>query len=758
MNLFIVESPTKAKNISAYLKELYPNEKFIVKATAGHFKNLVKDELGLEKDSNGKIKGVWKIDDGKHKLVKELKDFASKSSMIYIATDPDREGEKIASDLVEELKPKQYKRVYLNSITKQEIKIQIGDKQPKEVDYNLKESARIRRLVDRKIGYPLSNIIRTQLDFAKGIGRVSAPVLELIAQREDEILGHKAKEYQTIKLELIHKDSEKEITFTMKEKFFEAQKDYLQIVTDDLDDIKRGKNNFTIKLIDSDESYLSAPKLFTTTNIQKEASKELKIKPHQTMNILQKLFENGYITYHRTDSFRIDENKQTELIQYLSKSEDYENDYIEFEPKTNPKTKGQDGHEAIRPTHFEDDFKPSKLDFENEKEKSIYELIWNRTLAYQLKDKVENKQIITISSGEIVEELTIKEVKDLGWTKYLKAIDDSENEAKDNEIKLTDLAVGQEFKLKNYELKSAVTKAASRYTISTLLSKLESLMIGRPSTISSILRELEDKEYISEQNNFLVLNPNGREIINFLRASCSWVVDIEASKILEDKLDSIKDGLVQPDAIYNEFEELITQIETKFKNDLENYKPTNKPTEKMINFAKELNNGEPLSDEILNDFETCKEFINKQKEIAFSKPTSKMINFAKSLNDGNDLPNEVLENIEACKKFIDDKKNSNSKDTDIVCFNCKKGHIQESDKFYTCSTKNCFSIKKENFKRFEANLKCKITDKDIKDLLTNKTTTNKIDFTSKKGNHYEANIMIDKHPKYGWNLSLDDNN
>jgi DNA topoisomerase-1 len=247
MNLFIVESPTKAKNISAYLKELYPNEKFIVKATAGHFKNLVKDELGLEKDSNGKIKGVWRIDDGKHKLVKELKDFASKSSMIYIATDPDREGEKIASDLVEELKPKQYKRVYLNSITKQEIKIQIGDKQPKEVDYNLKESARIRRLVDRKIGYPLSNIIRTQLDFAKGIGRVSAPVLELIAQREDEILGHKAKEYQTIKLELIHKDSEKEITFTMKEKFFEAQKDYLQIVTDDLDDIKRGKNNFTIK-------------------------------------------------------------------------------------------------------------------------------------------------------------------------------------------------------------------------------------------------------------------------------------------------------------------------------------------------------------------------------------------------------------------------------------------------------------------------------------------------------------------------------
>jgi DNA topoisomerase-1 len=761
MNLFIVESPTKSKNISKYLKELYPSENYVVKATAGHFKNLIKDEIGLEKDSNGNIKGKWLIDDGKHKLVKELKDLSNKSSIVYIATDPDREGEKIASDLVDELNPSSYKRVYLNSITKQEIKKEIENTKPKEVDYALKESARIRRLLDRKIGYPLSTVLRAKVEGTKGIGRVSAPVLELIAQREDEISGHKPKEYKQFKLRLKHQNSGKEFDLTLKEKFFEERKKLFEAYSEDLESIKRGKQNFQIRKLQGDKTYTSSPKLFTTTTVQKEISSKLKIKPHDTMKILQKLFEDGYITYHRTDSFRIDRDKQIELLHYLEESRNFDENDILFELKPAPKTKGQDGHEAIRPTSFKDDFEPMKLKFNNENEKNIYTIIWERTLAYQLKDKVEYKQNITISAMDIVEEFNIKTLLEDGWTKYIKENDE-------DKIDLNDLEEGQEFTLLEYEIKTATTKASSRYTIPTLLSKLESLMIGRPSTIATILKEIEEKGYIEEQNGLLVLTVNGREIISFLRASVNWLVNIEASKELENQLDLIKDNKLSANEVYNEFEDLVDNILSKFQSDINNYKSKNKPTQKMIQFAKKLNNNEPLPTEVEENFETCKQFID-EKSKENNKPTPKMLQFASNLNNDEPLPIEVQNSFETCKDFISKKSKEqeesnkqkqndrlkDTKETKIKCFLCKENKIVKNETHYSCTKDNCFHISKKKFETLATNLKINMSETIIEELLSNGTTLNAVMMSGKKGKPFEANIILSKDKKYGWKLDID---
>ncbi len=515
MKLFIVESPVKAKTIRKFL-----GKEFIVKATAGHIRDLPSKELGIEEES---LKAKYVYVKGKKKLVEDLKKLAKKCKEVYIGTDPDREGETIAFFVREEIRKvnPNIKRAIFFEITPKAIKESI--RKAGDINMNLVYAQFARRILDRLIGYKVSpHLWRTFRSFRLSAGRVQSPALRLIVEREMEIREFKPKTYYYVKA-----------VFNIGENKLEAVYDYryenpsdAQII---LEKIKKGI--FRVSEIDVKKEAISPPKPFITSSLQAEANSLLGFSPEKTQSIAQRLYEEGFITYPRTDSYRMNEEKAKEFIEYIRKN--YGGKYAGKIRQFKDAKLSQGAHECIRPV--------SLYVYPEEKEqKLLYDLILKRTLASLMSAcEVERiKVYIEVLSPYLKESITMvaKMVRVLfkGWT-LIYPYDIEENY-------VGNIKEGDILKAEDIFIDKKRTQPPPRYTEGSLVKTLEKLGIGRPSTYAMLTGLLKKRGYVRLNKRSLVPSDVAFEVIDYLKENFHTLMEYSFTADMERKLDEIEEG------------------------------------------------------------------------------------------------------------------------------------------------------------------------------------------------------------------------
>lgn len=509
MKLLVVESPTKARTIKKFL-----GEGWWVFATKGHVKDLPENELGVDLNTL-EFRVVFVR--GKKKLLDELAKIAKRAEEVYIATDPDREGEAIAYWVWDYLKRfnKNIWRITFYEILPSAIKKALHEK--RNIDMNLVYSQFARRVLDRLIGYLISPKASKDLKTTISVGRVQSPALRLIVEREEQIENHKKKKSYYIKA-VFEKDG---ITFqaTLPYRFEKPSnaEPFLNKVKDSLFMVK----SFSIK-----EERKPPPKPFNTAEYLKEANQRLGLTVKEAQQLAQKLYELGYITYPRTDSHRISEEKQKEFLSYISDT--YGRDYVGKPRKFKERQHSQLAHECIRPTRL--DLLPSEI-----KERQVFDLIKVRTLQSLMADWIieDQKAILVPLSAENLE-FEAEGFRTLfpGWTIFERVQDQA----------LPPLEEGHILKPKKVFLEEVVSKPPERYTEGTLIKKLESLGIGRPSTYQTLVDTLKSRNYVVVEKGRLKPTGLGRTLVSYLMENYPRLVDYGFTKLMEDKLDEIEEG------------------------------------------------------------------------------------------------------------------------------------------------------------------------------------------------------------------------
>jgi len=585
-NLVLVESPAKAKTINKYL-----GKDFIVEATIGHIRNLPKTKLGVDLENN--FTPQYVTIRGKGEVIKKIKSLAAKSKQIYIATDPDREGEAIAQDIADILNSDssgKIHRVLFNEITKTGVKKAMDA--PRNIDLNLVTSQKARRVMDRIIGYKISPflwkaIIEISGSTSLSAGRVQSVALKLICDREEEINKFIVTEYwsiwaifktdkgQTFKAKLFSIEG-KDIKVPHKPNMSEEEmKEFLQnsivlanetTTTAFFEKIK-AKKNFIISNIVKRNTKRNPPPPFITSTLQAEASRRLKMSPKQTMMIAQKLYEGielgkdglqGLITYMRTDSTRISDEvipKVRELIQNSYGKEYLPEKPNNFEKKN--KINVQDAHEAIRPTSLE--FSPAYIkQFLDNKSYKLYELIWNRFVASQMSQALLETTVIEVSADEFLFKAFGNAIKFKGFMQvYDETLEQKEN-AEDKEEYRNDtipigLEKGQLLELEELKQTQHFTKPPARYTESSLIKELESKGIGRPSTFSLIVGTIQDRKYVKMVERKLVPTKLGIEVNKILVKNFPKIINEDFTANMENELDQIAQGENEYVKVLNDF-------------------------------------------------------------------------------------------------------------------------------------------------------------------------------------------------------------
>ena len=481
--LLIVESPAKAKTINKYL-----GEDFIVKSSYGHIRDLDKGKKGIDKE-NG-FKPSYVVSNEKKRVVKELKDTAKKVKEVWLATDEDREGEAISWHLCEVLglDEETTKRIVFREITKSAIQKAIGE--PRQVDKNLVNAQQARRILDRLVGFELSEILWRKIKGKLSAGRVQSVTLKLVVEREREIQAHAAESYFKVVAVFLVKDKsgkQVELKADFKDRlgtYEEADKLLKDLVGSKylIDDIK-------VKPIKR-----KPPAPFTTSTLQQEASRKLYYGVSRTMQIAQKLYEGGFITYMRTDSRRLSETAISAMEKEIKSK--FGEKYAHVRRFKTKDEKAQEAHEAIRPTYFEKETVPGDADMQK-----LYALIWKRTMASQMSEAELEKTTVIIKSDNNTNFQAEGEVlKFDGFLKvYIEAKDDDDtSEAKGI---LPPVSIGQELALSNIQAIERFTRPPARYTEATLVKKLEELGIGRPSTYAPTISKImqTSRGYVSKE-------------------------------------------------------------------------------------------------------------------------------------------------------------------------------------------------------------------------------------------------------------------
>lgn len=573
-NLVLVESPAKAKTINKYL-----GKDFHVEATVGHIRNLPKTKLGVELDNDYKPQFVTIR--GKGDTVKKIKSLASKSSNIYIATDPDREGEAIAQDIADILNgsgDSKVFRVLFNEITK--TGVQKAMKAPRAIDENLVSSQRARRVMDRIIGYQISPflwkaIIELSGSSSLSAGRVQSVALKVICDREAEIDKFITTEYwslwaifktdtgETFKAKLFSIEG-KDIKVPPKpvmnqEEWDEFLSSYLAIGNEETAknyfERLSSKKEFTITGITKRNTKRNAPAPFITSTLQQEASRRLRMRPKQTMMIAQKLYEGvdlgkagtqGLITYMRTDSTRISDEVLPAVRDYIK--DNYGNEFVPDSPNIfgNKKENVQDAHEAIRPTSL--DFPPEKVKGSLDKKSlQVYELIWNRFVASQMKPAIFETTVIEISADEFLFKAFGNALKFSGYQKvYEEMVEKKDGSEEKEEYRNEKIPLGLEKndKLGLEELYKTqhFTRPPARFTESSLIKELESKGIGRPSTYSLIVSTIQDRKYVKQEDRKLMPTSLGKTVNNILVQNFPNIINEDFTAAMEGELDQIAQG------------------------------------------------------------------------------------------------------------------------------------------------------------------------------------------------------------------------
>jgi DNA topoisomerase-1 len=529
-NLLIVESPSKAKTINKYLGKEYK-----VMATVGHVIDLPKSKLGVDVDN--KYEPLWEVIYGKGKVLKDLKKAIPKEGNVYLAMDPDREGEAIAWHVSNELKLKIPKRVTFHEITETAIKDAV--KKPGSIDMNLVDAQKARRVLDRLVGYKLSELLWKKIWYGLSAGRVQSVALRLIVEKEEEREAFKSEEYWDVivvvedskkyklKAKLQRKDGKKYIPKTEKE-VLDFQKEI-------------GSSDFVVKSVTKKKASKHAYPPFTTSTLQQSAYNTLGFTSRRTMNVAQSLYQAGYITYMRTDSVFLGK-KAIDAIRKLVEGR-YGKEYIPEKPnyyKTKAKN-AQEAHEAIRPTDFfVDSKKVSKElgDFAGR----LYELIWKRAVSSQMSNK--EVEILTVSivpenPKKPEYEFTMGGEKVLfdGFRKVLH-IKSQEEDLQE----MYGVEEGDVLKKIEFVNEQKFTQPPARFTEASLIKKLEQLGIGRPSTYASIISTIMARGYVVKEQKALVPVDVGRLVTNFLKKNFSRLVDYAYTADVENDLDDISLG------------------------------------------------------------------------------------------------------------------------------------------------------------------------------------------------------------------------
>lgn len=528
--LVIVESPSKAKTIGKYLGSSYK-----VIASVGHVRDLPKSKLGIDLEND--FEPQYIPIRGKGDIIKELKKEAKKASKVYLATDPDREGEAISWHLafllgIDSEKPC---RIVFNEITKNTIKEAI--KHPRKIDLNLVDAQQARRVLDRLVGYQLSPLLWRKIRKGLSAGRVQSAALKIICDREKEIQNFEPKEFWTVTAEF-----KKGRTFTAK--LAEYRKKKLTIENREQSDavlaqLKEGR--FVVSSLSRKERIKRPYAPFTTSSMQQEASTRLNFNTKKTMMVAQQLYEGveikgkgsiGLITYLRTDSVRISEEAKAAAAAFIT--EHYGKEYQGNNVYTNKKKDIQDAHEAIRPSSI--DLTPEEIrDSLTPDQFKLYRLIWCRFMASQMTAAKFDNQQVEIENGDYTFKTTGSKLLFDGYQKvYKNSIDDEKDRI------LPALTEGEELEPTALTGEQNFTQPPSRYTEASLVKELEEKNIGRPSTYAPIVATLSERKYVSRSKKTLIPTELGFLITGLMEEYFQEIVDVNFTAGMEDRLDDVE--------------------------------------------------------------------------------------------------------------------------------------------------------------------------------------------------------------------------
>ena len=537
-NLVIVESPSKAKTIGKYLGPDY-----IVKASMGHLRDLPKSTMGVDLEGNFEPKYIPVR--GKEELIRELKKASAGVDTVYLATDPDREGEAISWHLKEllGLPDDKARRVTFNEITQKVVNESIRN--PRDIDYDLVDAQQARRVLDRIVGYQLSPLLWKKVRRGLSAGRVQSVATRMVVDRENEIRAFIPKEYWSLDVTLNRK--EKAGTFVArywgedKKRELENEQQVLEILSD-----IEGKD-FTVTNVKKAEKKRSAAPPFTTSTLQQEASRKLGFTPKKTMMVAQQLYEGvdvagegtlGLITYMRTDSLRLSDEAMAAAAGFIRNR--YGNSY--YYGKFHVfKTKGnaQDAHEAIRPTHVELDPENIRGSLTPDQYK-LYKLIWSRFLASQMANAVFDTVAIDTECGGHVFRSTHSSLRVPGFIAVYEEGRDEEAEVVGSP--LPDLQVGEQAAQSKIQKEQHFTQPPARYTEATLVKAMEEKGVGRPSTYAATISTIEDREYVVKQDKRLAPTALGEIVTGLMLERFNDIVDVDFTATMESRLDAVEEG------------------------------------------------------------------------------------------------------------------------------------------------------------------------------------------------------------------------
>ena len=560
-NLVIVESPAKAKTIGKYLGPDYQ-----VKASMGHLRDLPKSTLGVDVD--GDFTPNYKPIKGKEDIIKDLKTAAKGSQTVYLATDPDREGEAISWHLkyLLELPDEKARRVTFNEITKKVVTDSI--QHPRDIDQDLVDAQQARRVLDRIVGYQLSPLLWKKIRRGLSAGRVQSVAMRLVAEREKEIADFVPQEYWTLDASLKNHAG---ALFTAHyygkggKKYEPSSEGDTQAIMDELRELP-----FTVSSVKRADKQRSPAPPFTTSTLQQEASRKLNMTPRRTMAIAQQLYEGvditgegtvGLITYMRTDSLRISAEAQAQAKTVIC-SRYGERYYPASTRAYKTKAGAQDAHEAIRPSDPALTPEQVKGDLTGEQYR-LYRLIWSRFLASQMANAVYDSISVEIGAGDHSFRCSASNLKFAGYTAVYEESRDDDKEEK--ESPLPELAEGESVTLESFAPAQHFTQPPARYTDATLIRTMEENGIGRPSTYAPTVSTILDREYVIKEGKYLRITPLGQVVNDLMCQRFPNIVDVKFTARMEKKLDDVESGDVQwKDVIrqfYVPFHENLEQVE-----------------------------------------------------------------------------------------------------------------------------------------------------------------------------------------------------
>ena len=548
-NLVIVESPSKAKTIGKYL-----GPEYIVKASMGHLRDLPKSTMGVDIENGFEPEYIPM--DSKADVIADLKKAAKNADAVYLATDPDREGEAISWHLKELLKLPEEKtyRVTFNEITQKVVQQSIAN--PRSIDYSLVDAQQARRVLDRIVGYQLSPLLWKKVRRGLSAGRVQSVATRLVVDRENEIRAFQPKEYWTLDVQLdrmakpgsfvahYHGDT--------KKRELENEEQVNAIIRD-----ITGKE-FTVTSVKRAEKKRTAAPPFTTSTLQQEASRKLNMTPKRTMAVAQQLYEGvdvagegtlGLITYMRTDSLRLSNEAMSAAAEFIKSR--YGKEYYYGKPHVfKTKSGAQDAHEAIRPTHVELD--PERIQHSLTKEQyRLYKLIWSRFLASQMANAVmDTVSIDTECAGHIFRS-THQSMKFSGFIAVYEEGRDEDAEAVGSP--LPDLQEGEKAIAADITKEQHFTQPPARYTEATLVKAMEEKGVGRPSTYATIVSTIQDREYVNKTDKRLAPTALGEVVTSLMMERFNDIIDVEFTANMETRLDDVEAGKREWKAVLAEF-------------------------------------------------------------------------------------------------------------------------------------------------------------------------------------------------------------